>query len=400
MGVNGGASKEQEARGSWFTTLSFESPFGVDMDSGSQRFEEANEVCVASPVVPLDAMDHASALLKHVGNFAEQQRKRQIAQGKLVGTVSGAGKSLAGKDVPAGKEPRLVTAFSGSTVPRPLRVVDMVLINGGWDWESLAAILPKEKLDLIASIMHLQCGVGVDTPGGLVNWKRIWKLEVPQRIQVFIWLIFHERLLTNAERVHRHIASLDMCEVCESGREDIEHVLRSCSAAKGVWTQVVPRAAQETFFSLPFHDWLCSNLFSASFLPGDEAWGVRFAISCWLLWKRRCSFLFGSDEGVLEHVLILGNRMVGECYRTVAIKTGSRQGKDMGDWNLEVRHVARVSNGIADKLAKQGRELGMESTLFVAAPAVVAGLVEVEQRDSLSPTSAQGVTVDPGGSTL
>ncbi|KAK8608710.1 hypothetical protein V6N13_024124 [Hibiscus sabdariffa] len=102
MGVNGGASKEQEARGSWFTTLSFESPFGVDMDSGSQRFEEANEVCVASPVVPLDAMDHASALLKHVGNFAEQQRKRQIAQGKLVGTVSGAGKSLAGKDVPAG----------------------------------------------------------------------------------------------------------------------------------------------------------------------------------------------------------------------------------------------------------------------------------------------------------
>ncbi|KAK8608711.1 hypothetical protein V6N13_024125 [Hibiscus sabdariffa] len=55
---------------------------------------------------------------------------------------------------------------------------------------------------------------------------------------------------------------------------------------------------------------------------------------------------------------------------------------------------------IALLLSKLGRELGMESTLFVAAPAVVAGLVEVEQRDSLSPTSAQGVTVDPGGSTL
>ncbi|KAK8552637.1 hypothetical protein V6N13_121024 [Hibiscus sabdariffa] len=69
------------------------------------------------------------------------------------------------------------------------------------------------------------------------------------------------------------------------------------------------------------------------------------------------------------------------------------------DWNVEVRHIARVSNDVTDKLAKQGRELGMESMLFVAAPVVVAGLVEIEQRDSLTPTSAQGVTKDPGGST-
>lgn len=28
-------------------------------------------------------------------------------------------------------------------------------------------------------------------------WHRIWKLRVPDRIQAFIWLIKHERLLTN-----------------------------------------------------------------------------------------------------------------------------------------------------------------------------------------------------------
>ncbi|KAK8663310.1 hypothetical protein V6N13_083133 [Hibiscus sabdariffa] len=75
------------------------------------------------------------------------------------------------------------------------------------------------------------------------------------------------------------------------------------------------------------------------------------------------------------------------------------------DWSVEVHHIAHASNGIADKLAKQGRELGMESTLFATAPVEVVGLVEVEQRDSspvtaLSSTIAQEVIVDLGGTTF
>ncbi|KAK9046564.1 hypothetical protein V6N11_052450 [Hibiscus sabdariffa] len=356
-------------------------------------------------------------------------------------------------------------------------------------------MLPKDKLELITSIMPPQDGVGVDTPG----WRRmISGFFRPVQLMNILLMVRPQGVWL----IGRGFGSL-------SGREDIEHVLRSCTAAKGVWTRAVPRAAQEIFFSLPFRDWLSDNLFSASFVPGDVAWGVCFAILCWLLWKRRCSFLFGSDEGVLEHILSRGNRMVGECYRTAATKTDSRQGQDrrpswtrprtgwikvnvdasvstidrsagaggalrddhgvwlsgytrfvgrcdallaelwamhdglllawdlgfrfvelesdclkavriissrsdvLGksalvgaiarllhrDWNVEVRHIARVSNGVTNKLAKQGRELGMESTLFVAAPTVVAGLVEVEQRASLAPTSAQGVAEDPGGST-
>ncbi|KAK8990742.1 hypothetical protein V6N11_028705 [Hibiscus sabdariffa] len=596
LGVNGGTRKERDTRGSRFTVLLPENPLEVDMDNGPQQVEEENGVGVATPVVQLDALDPTSGHPKRAGDSAEQQRKRQIAQGKLVGAASGAGRSMAASDGPAGsselgtvqvregvsvassetvvrassnlngekdvavrigseedsrmtwngrgrvlpasirglaskssskiqlgvkgvakvslkssksddrgalkigpgnhfnnqvsdlnkaasdeelrqaqsreigdteearigwktnsvyehpgKEPRLVVAYFGATAPRPIRVVDMVLANRG----------------------------------NSTNWKRIWKLEVPQRIRVFVWLLFHE-----------------------SGREDLEHVLRSCTTAKGVWNRAVPRAAQEVFFSLPFRDWLNDNLFSASFVLGDVAWGVRFAILCWLLWKRRCSFLFGSDEEILEHILSRGNRIVGECSRTVALNSDPRQGQDrrsswtrprtgwikvnvdasvstvdrsvgaggalrdehgawlsgyarfvgrcdsllaelwaMHDglilawdlgfrcvelesdcleavrfissrsdvlgksalvgaivhllhrnWNVEVRHIARGSNGVGDKLAKRGRELGMKSTIFVAAPAAVAGLVEVEQRDSLAPTSAQGVADDLGGS--
>ncbi|KAK8654070.1 hypothetical protein V6N13_128049 [Hibiscus sabdariffa] len=70
-----------------------------------------------------------------------------------------------------------------------------------------------------------------------------------------------------------------------------------------------------------------------------------------------------------------------------------------GEWIVEVHYITWDSNGVADKLAKRGRELGMDSTIFVAAPAVVVGLVEAEQRAAFAPSCAHGTIVDPGGST-
>ncbi|KAK8569143.1 hypothetical protein V6N12_007675 [Hibiscus sabdariffa] len=70
---------------------------------------------------------------------------------------------------------------------------------------------------------------------------------------------------------------------------------------------------------------------------------------------------------------------------------------------MMVHHIDHASNDIADRLAKQGRELGMDSTLFTMAPVDIACFIEKEQRDS-SPVTAlpltieQEMTFDPGGS--
>ncbi|KAK8716452.1 hypothetical protein V6N13_043760 [Hibiscus sabdariffa] len=100
LGAKGGASKMQEAKGSRFTTLSTESPNGVEIEDELQLVEEENGVHVSSPVGQLAAMGNAIDTPVNVGKVDEQQHKRQIAQGKRVGTVSGVGKSLAGKVVP------------------------------------------------------------------------------------------------------------------------------------------------------------------------------------------------------------------------------------------------------------------------------------------------------------
>ncbi|KAL4278400.1 hypothetical protein GQ457_03G030660 [Hibiscus cannabinus] len=135
------------------------------------------------------------------------------------------------------------------------------------------------------------------------------------------------RLLTNVERVHRHVATSGLCEICNNGQEDIEHVLRSCTMAKGVWTRMLPRERWESFFGLSFPEWLRMNLFDTSFYVEDGEWGVRVAITCWLLWKRRCRLLFAPGDGLMEDVLSRGGRLVEECSRASNAARGTQPGR-------------------------------------------------------------------------
>ncbi|KAK8971958.1 hypothetical protein V6N11_030776 [Hibiscus sabdariffa] len=84
--------------------------------------------------------------------------------------------------------------------------------------------LPRERLELIATIQPQLSHLGEDKPMWRWEdkrnfntlstysfftreddrqfnsaWKKIWRLETPQRIRVFVWLAFQERLLTNVE---------------------------------------------------------------------------------------------------------------------------------------------------------------------------------------------------------
>jgi len=133
--------------------------------------------------------------------------------------------------------------------------------NTGWEWSQLQALLPPTVLQRIASYDLVPEEFGeqliwaADDSGrftiksaltllrpakadAVVAWKWIWKLRIPQRIKVFVWLLFHRKLLTNAERFRRHLCSSPSCERCQGEVEDLEHVFRSCPRTKDVWHEV------------------------------------------------------------------------------------------------------------------------------------------------------------------
>ncbi|KAK8511937.1 hypothetical protein V6N12_074626 [Hibiscus sabdariffa] len=164
-------------------------------------------------------------------------------------------------------------------------VRDMTTSSGDWDWSRLVSLLPSGILDQIVAVPPPNENFSTDTLGWRWNdnmdfsissaydflmsnnlhpsdavWKRIWTLEVSQRVRVFLWVTLHQRHLTNAERFRRHLA---------------------------------PSAHSNRVLA--------------------DDWNCRFAILCWLLWKDRCDNIFNSVDSNREGLLIRGNRLLDEC---------------------------------------------------------------------------------------
>ncbi|KAL4319432.1 hypothetical protein GQ457_18G015740 [Hibiscus cannabinus] len=191
-----------------------------------------------------------------------------------------------------------------------------------WRWESNGQFSARSAYGYLIS----------DATNGIdMIWKKIWKLKVPHRVRLFAWLVWHERLLTNVERVRHHMTTSAHCEICGCRREDMDHVLRLCTAAREVWGKIVPIAERDRFFRVAHREWLRTNLFDVSSTVGDEDWHVRFIITCWLLWKRRCCFVFESVRGGGEDIIARGNVLVEEARTSfyVNIDTGGSAMEDV-----------------------------------------------------------------------
>ncbi|CAN1771034.1 Putative ribonuclease H protein At1g65750 [Linum perenne] len=167
------------------------------------------------------------------------------------------------------------------------KVVDFVKPNGGWDTERLQELMPPEVLSQIIGMCPPMANLGQDTPvwglegsgvysvktgysiiHGLESdsdmerrkWKTIWSWPGPNKIRHFMWLVAHNRLMTNEERARRHLTSSSECGSCAGVVESIDHVLRGCFIAREVWRKTLSRSHEPSFFSAPFQSWWDSNI--------------------------------------------------------------------------------------------------------------------------------------------
>lgn len=70
-------------------------------------------------------------------------------------------------------------------------------------------------------------------------FDRVWKVQAPERVRVFLWQVVHQIIMTNVERYRRHISASALCQVCNGGEETIIHVLRDCPFMSGIWNRIV-----------------------------------------------------------------------------------------------------------------------------------------------------------------
>ncbi|XP_075508178.1 uncharacterized protein LOC142545090 [Primulina tabacum] len=200
-------------------------------------------------------------------------------------------------------------------------VFDYWIRGEGWNWgdlggkipthveDKLAACILSEEEDAgdricwgltssgnfsISSAYELIMGIQNHTTDNL--WGMIWKLEVPYRIRAFLWLVRHEKIMSNVERVKRGFTTSGMCVMCQNDMEDVDHIFRKCEKAREIWRCFMSTNAFQNILKLSFDEWFRANLGQERQNMDTRNWNVLFAITLWWLWKWRNDLVFNNKR--------------------------------------------------------------------------------------------------------
>lgn len=133
------------------------------------------------------------------------------------------------------------------------------------------------------------------------SWKLIWDLKIPPKIQVFLWLLCHNRVLTNASRLSRGLTTNDACPRCNQAREDVLHLLRDCPQSKIFWKRWKPENRRRSWGTATREEWIQNNLQQCRWrVDHNLPWNVVFAITCWEIWLDRNKMVFNPEERDIE----------------------------------------------------------------------------------------------------
>ncbi|GAU13938.1 hypothetical protein TSUD_262650 [Trifolium subterraneum] len=192
------------------------------------------------------------------------------------------------------------------------RVCDLVDENGSWNWQLLETWIPENIMNKIAAIPPPCEENGSDEPVGICsnsngfsvtimyeqlcgivrdnvesnNWIKVWKLNVPERVRCFVWLLLHDRLLTNYRKSRMGLGHA-MCNYCGDLEETTLHAIRDCALIIPFWLQVVPMEDRSSFFMEDTQDWISRNLMKGRTRRRGSDWCDFWATTCHSLWMWR-----------------------------------------------------------------------------------------------------------------
>ncbi|CAN1836512.1 Putative ribonuclease H protein At1g65750, partial [Linum perenne] len=219
---------------------------------------------------------------------------------------------------------RLIDLVYGSTADIDVHqlVNAFVSVTGEWNWPLFDQFLSRDGCLQVAGMSPPKAGAREDRiTWGLERDGRfrvrsayllaaeeerdaldpIWRWKGPQRIRQFLWVVAHNRLLTNSERRRRHLAEIGSCQVCPGQEESVLHVLRDCPLASATWELLALSSGDQTFFQTPLLPWI------ERFIRKPELC-LLFGVTCWWLWRAQNDRVFNNKlttaESLTQHIQV------------------------------------------------------------------------------------------------
>ncbi|XP_072058140.1 uncharacterized protein [Arachis hypogaea] len=196
----------------------------------------------------------------------------------------------------------------------------------GWIWwpASLKAYSSREGYrwlltKKVNSIEHSNCG-----------W--IWRLNLPEKIKMMMWLGLQNALLTNAFRFKRHLIDSNRCSRCNADLETMEHCLRDCEKSRCIWKMLDPLLI-DSFEGTPLEFWI------RKVMPGNEA---IVGAGLWWVWRHRCNDIFNNGDQWSNYKVVAMARITANDLRKFA-STKCITFKDRRRWKPPIGDTFKVN---------------------------------------------------------
>ncbi|RYR63043.1 hypothetical protein Ahy_A04g020830 [Arachis hypogaea] len=148
-------------------------------------------------------------------------------------------------------------------------------------------------------------------------WKVIWKLQVPQKVRMFLWKAVHRILPVNKNLHQKRITVAPTCSICQREEETIEHALLLCPWTRAVWfgsnIQIVPTAYNVRSFG----EWILDKIRRIKAETGTEQEKILSNLGClsWCIWKARNQYIFQHIKINPQKVIIQSELLTSEYQR-------------------------------------------------------------------------------------
>ncbi|CAB4286719.1 unnamed protein product [Prunus armeniaca] len=118
-------------------------------------------------------------------------------------------------------------------------------------------------------------------------WLRLWRMQVANKVKVFLWRCMHEILPCRQKLFLKQVVSNPICLRCHQAPKTVLHALWDCPAAREVWQF---SALQDSCNSAYYGCFL--NLFHYILTVLTDKELRHFGYICWNVWNGRNTQLF------------------------------------------------------------------------------------------------------------
>jgi hypothetical protein len=126
----------------------------------------------------------------------------------------------------------------------------------------------------------------------------VWKLKIPPRVHVFLWLLFYNKLLTR-DNLHKRQEIPELCCVFCLEEESIPHLFFECVVARKLWEHIarITRICKQVDLLAITRLWICEK---THIIPN-----IVHAAVLWSLWKCRNDVCFNRRSWSCMQVIYL-----------------------------------------------------------------------------------------------